>query len=349
MDPLLESLGVLVVAGVGSVLGSFFYLRARVCREFAYHRAAGIHKFPQRLSLKRMEPFVWRKVSRGPQRVEAFRALGFEDLAGFTVDEIPGARLFALQHPATGLLGLANEHEQLGTWSDVLLFQRGECQPILASSILKYAHFFLLPGSPKIHKHGAAEQDLTAAVMTAAGRNAVPLNVTADQFVRLYEEAFADAIDRRLLEPLDDGELRRVLREQNQPCCGEQLTDGEFARIKSQYPSAVANEVRLVCAMQFLRETALPASQWEEARERILVIHNRTPLRELARHRIYGAYLTPALKKRLRRHANSKPPRESFAEFNATLPPWERYKKIGDVTRPVPADIYRAPIPRKAA
>jgi hypothetical protein len=382
---LLESLGALVVAVVGSVVGSFFFLRARVRGQLAYHRAAGVHRFPQRLSLKRMEPFAWRKLSRGPQRVEAFHSLGFEDLAGFTVDEIPGARLFALQHPATGLLGLVNEHEQLGTWSDVLLFQHGERQPILASSILKHVHFFLLPGSPKIHKRDAAEQELMAAVLTAAGRD-VPergcpsrsrfgegsarvdlkpgeqdpapqlgqlrsgdIPLTTVEFVRLYEDAFADAIDQRLLEPWDDSELRRLLREQSQPCCGEQLTDEEFARIKSQYPAAVANELRLVCMMQFVRETALPASQWQEARERILVIHDRTPLRELTRRRIYGAYLTSELKKRLRRHANSKPPRESFNQFNTTLPPWERYKMLGQVARPVPADIYRAPIPRKAA
>ena len=344
MDPLLDTLGLLVLAVVGSVLGSFFLLRARVRGEFAYHRAAGIHRFPQRLSLRRMEPFAWRKQSRGPARVEAFHALGFEALAGFTVDEIRGARLFSLQHPATGLMGLVNEHEQLGTWSDVLVFQRGERQPILASSILKHVHFFLLPGSPKIHKRDAAEQELMAAVLTAAGR-AVPRKLTTDEFARLYEDAFADAIDQRLLEPLEDGGLRRLLREQNQTCCGEQLTDEEFARIKSQYPAAVANELRLVCAMQFLRETALPASQWQEARERVLVIHDRTPLRELARRRIYGAYLTSGLKKRLRRHANSKPPRQDFAEFNATQPPWERYKKLGQVTRPVPADIYCAPIP----
>jgi hypothetical protein len=109
----------------------------------------------------------------------------------------------------------------------------------------------------------------------------------------------------------------------------------------------VANELRLVCAAQFLRETALPASQWEQARGRILVVHERTRLRELTRRRIYGAYLTEAIKPRLRRHDGSRPPRQSFAEFNAELPAWERYKRLGEVTRPVPADIYRAPIPRK--
>jgi len=347
MDPLLASLAVLAIACLAGMLGTFFWLRSRWRAEFAYHRAAAIHKFPQRLRLKQLEPFAWRKLSRGPQRVDSFGTLGFEELGGFGVDELPGARLFVMQHPGSGLLGLVNEHEQLGTWSDVLMFVRGESQPILASSILRHVHFFLLPGSPKIHKHRATEQELSNAVKTAAGAEAAALKLTAGEFARLYEEAFAEAVDRRLLEPLADAELRRLLRDQCQPCGDTELTDPEFERIKNQYPAAVANELRLVCAAQFLRETPLPASQWEQARGRILVIHERTPPRELTLRRIYGAHLTQAIKRRLRRHDGSRPPRQSFAEFNAALPAWERYKKLGEVTRPVPADIYRAPIPRK--
>jgi hypothetical protein len=347
MDPLLASLAVLAVACLAGIAGLFFRLRARLRAEGAYHRAAAIHKFPQRLNLQQLEPFAWRKLSRGPQRAESFRALGFVDLGGFSVDELPGARLFVLQHPSSGLLGLVNEHEQLGTWSDVLTFPHGETQPILASSILRHGHFFLLPGSPKIHKHRATEQELANAVTTAAGRDAAALKLTAGEFARLYEEAFAEALDRRLLEPLDDSEFRRLQRDQCQPCRDALLTDEEFGRIRNQYPAVVANELRLVCVAQFIRETDLPASQWQEARGRILVIHERTPLSKLTERRIYGAYLTEALKGRLRRHHDCKSPRESFGELNAALPAWERYKKLGEVGRPVPADIYRAPIPRK--
>src|SRR5438552_3925360 len=134
------------------------------------------------------------------------------------------------------------------------MFVRGESQPILASSILRHVHFFLLPGSPKIHKHRATEQELSNAVKTAAGAEAAALKLTAGEFARLYEEAFAEAVDRRLLEPLDDAELRRLLRDQCQPCGDTELTDAEFERIKDQYAAAVANELRLVCAAQFLRE-----------------------------------------------------------------------------------------------
>src|SRR3954469_12089551 len=346
---MLESLALLAVGCLGALTIIFFKLRGRLRKQFAYHQAAAIHKFPQRLGLKRLERFAWRKLSRGPQRVESFKALGFEELGGFSVDELPGARLFVLQHPTSGRLGLVNEHEQLGTWSDVLLFIAGETQPILASSILQHCHFFFLPGSPKIHKHRATEEELGNAVKGAAGAQAGS-RLTADAFARRYEEAFAESVDHRLLEPLQDNELRRLLRDHRRPCCEEELSDVEFERIKNAYPYAVANELRLVCAAQFLRETSLPASQWQEARERILVIHDRTSLRELTQKRlIYGAYLTESMKEGLRRQDDRDGARKSFAEFNAALPAWERYKKLGEVSRPIPADIYRAPIPRKTA
>ena len=145
-------------------------------------------------------------------------------------------------------------------------------------------------------------------MILAAGSNARARKVKADEFARLYENAFADAIDNRLLEPLGDAEFRRMAagsrRYLKRALTNRSLTQNS-ERIKWQYPLAIANELRLVCAVQFLRETELPASQWQEARHRILVVHDRTPLPDLLGPRIYGAHLTDLLKKRFRRHWQS--------------------------------------------
>jgi hypothetical protein len=349
MGPVLATIVVLVTIFVAAIVGTFFWLREFLRAKIAYHWAAGIHRFPQRLTFRPLEPFIWRKPTRGQQRVDLFRALGFEELGGFAVDEIPAVRCFAVQHPVTRLIGVVNEHEQLGTWADVMLFQPGQRQPILASGILKHLHFFWLPGSPKIHKHKATEQELATAVSQSAGPGAPALKVNRAEFARLYEEAFADATDSRLLESLSDSEVRRLVRAQTQPCGEGTFTDADFERTKQQYPLAINNELRLACGSQFIRETVLPASQWQDARQRLLVIHDRTPLRELTKRRIYGAFLTETLERLLKRIRDSSSPRESFAKFNETLPTWDRYKKLGQVSRPVAADIYSAPISRRTA
>ena len=36
-------------------------------------------------------------------------------------------------------------------------------------------------------------------------------------------------------------------------------------------------------------------------------------------------------------------PRDAFASFNATLKPSDRFERIGQLSEPVPADVYRAP------
>ena len=149
MSPLLASVLIIAIVCVASVILGFLWVRAKLRAKLAYHRAAGIHKFPQRLTVTSLQPFTWRKLNRASKRVDAFRELGFMDLGGFSVDELPKLRLFALQHPVSGLIGIVNEHEKLGTWSDVMMFLPEERQPILASGIAKHSHFFCFPAHPK--------------------------------------------------------------------------------------------------------------------------------------------------------------------------------------------------------
>lgn len=66
-----------------------------------------------------------------------------------------------------------------------------------------------------------------------------------------------------------------------------------------------------------------------------------------ASHLNQAAHCTPGLRKRVKALARRPDtPRSAFAQFNASLPPWERYSKLGEVQRPVPADIYAAPMER---
>jgi len=106
--------------------------------------------------------------------------------------------------------------------------------------------------------------------------------------------------------------------------------------------------LRVVCGAQFLREVFLPASEWQQARGRLLVVHDRTALSELAGRLIFGAFQTKHMRELLRQIKAAGSPREIFEKINSRLPAWQRYKKLGHVRRPIPADIYRAPLESKA-
>jgi hypothetical protein len=190
---------------------------------------------------------------------------------------------------------------------------------------------------------------LVAAVEKAVPGGARAVQLTLDNAAQLIEEAYAAAVDARLLEPLADYEIRRLLKEQCASDDDDEQDDAALQRLKEQIPLVIANELRLACRDQFLRQGNISAREWQQAKDHLLVIHDQTPLHELGRRMDNGAFCVPELKPRLQASAK-KPgtPRVKFAELNAALPPWERYRKLGEVARPVAADIYCAPAQRQS-
>lgn len=349
---LLGGIGVLSAFLVWALLRG----RRKLARGIARMAVVDLFHAPARISLKRLDSFKWNKGARAEQRAAAFRALGFEDLCGFSLARDSTARMLVLRHTVNGLLGIVQERDPAGTWSDVAFFESETSPPIYASNVLKKEHFYLFPGNPKIYLPDAPEADLVSAVSKAADRGARALNVTAENVAAVLEEAYAAAADARLLQPLEDFELRRMLREKKSSCEEDgEISDKAFQHIKAEIPSVIATELRLACRDQFLREAQISAREWQQARERLLVVHDRTPAHELGKRvmdrRMFDApeFLLPELRKLLVASAKQPgAPRAKFAELNASLPPWQRYKKLGEVSRPVPADIYCAPIPRQS-
>ena len=337
---ILEVLGVLVFL---FALALVWLYKFPIKRRYLYRLAASINRFPSRIRLLHQVAFRWKKPDRATQRVIQFREAGFEDIGGFHVDELSCSRIFVLQHPISGLVGMVFESEELGTWSDVLCFIQNESQPVLSSSILKRYHFRFLPGNPKLHKPEASIAEMSEAVNIAAAHLAHRCLITLETFAALYEQAFADAADVRLLEPFEDFEIKRLILEGGQPCMNE-VSEKEFAQLKKLLPLTIENELRFACGAQFLRETKMSATEWQKATQRLLVIHDRTSLPRLAGKLIYGVFLTKEIRRRLKQTKQSTPPRAAFDDLNTKLPAWARYKKIGTVTRPIPADIYCAPI-----
>lgn len=352
MAPILGILLILLVAGLVTL---FLRIRAGFRRSWAAMRAHLLVAGPARITLVRQENFKWLKGDRALARVAAFEALGFEALGGFGLTEIHGARLLLLHQRARALIAVVREQDPVGTWSEVFRFYRNQPEPVVASNVLKAGQFRLLAGEPKFHRPDATEAELVRSVEAASPVAAEVFLPDLAAAVSLLEEAHALAADRRLLEPLEDYEIRRLLREHDRGDDGEaDPADGgeeDVRRIKAVLPAVLANELRLTCRAQFLREGLVSAREWQAAGGRILVVHDLTPLPELARRRTQAAHCTPELRRRLRgaeSAASSAGVRVTFAALNATLPPAQRYRKFGEVTRPVAADVYAAPLPRSS-
>jgi hypothetical protein len=344
MDTLLQLM--LAVALVIALLagGAVWLWRCKIKRLYGWSLAASILPAPARLQLIPSSSDRSRKEERVAQRQAALRELGFADLGVLDVTNVPGLRLFVLHHPPTGMVAMVEERDCTGTWSDVMQFDPAGEEVILASNAHRHFHFYFLPGERRMHKPDAPERELVEAVLGAERPPSNPPLLTLEQFIPLLERAYARRMDSLLLDGFEDADIRRLLRDAgNAP--EEALSPGELAEIKRSLQELADNALRAACASEFARSNALPAAEWHRSRERLLVVHDRTPLPLLKRRFILEAFLTDALKRSLPRTSGGKlSPRDAFAKLNASLPSAHRYKRLGQVNSPVAADIYRAPL-----
>jgi hypothetical protein len=343
MDTLLQL--VLAVAMVIALVagGAVWLWRRKIKRLYGWSLAASILPAPARLQVATAGSNRSRKEGRVAQRQAALREMGFTDLGALDVTNVPGLRLFVLHHPPTGMVSMVEERDCTGTWSDVMRFDAAG-EVIMASNAHRHFHFHFLPGERRMHRPDAPERELVEAVLGAERPPSNPPPLTLEQFIPLLERAYARRMDSLLLNGFEDADIRRLLRDAgNVP--EEELSSDELAEIKRSLQDLADDGLRAACASEFARSNLLPAAEWHRSRERLLVIHDRTPLPLLKRRFVREAFLTDALRRSLPRTSGGKrPPREAFAKLNAGLPAAQRYKRLGKVDGPVAADIYRAPL-----
>lgn len=346
MDLLLQILLAITLIIACLIGGAIWFWRAKIKRLCAWGWAASILPAPARLQLVPGPDAHSKKEQRVTQRQAALRELGFQDLGTLDVTNVAGLRLFILHNPTNGLAAMIEERDCTGTWTDVLKFEEGGNELFLASNAHRRFHFHFLPGDRKTHLADVPERELVQAALASGSAPATPSPLTLDGFSHLLERAYARHMDTLLIEGLDDAQIRRLLRDAhtgNEPF--EEISDRDFTQMKNSVKEMVNNLLRSACAFEFVRTESLPASEWHRSRDRLLVIHDRTPLFSLASRLACEAFLTDALKNNLskqpRKHSE---PRHAFASLNNALPLTERYHKLGHVTAPVPADIYRAPL-----
>lgn len=342
MNPWVPLLILAVAALVGGVLGAWWLWRTKIKRTYLFSFGTMILPAPGRITLQRLAKSDPLANGRVEKRAEAFRELGFENIATYSLSELSGAKLHVLSQPASGLVALVHEHSCVGTWSDVMRFSSAAEPPILASNILKYAHFQCLPGDPKWHHPDASEAELVRVLQSMRTHTGAAQTIDAQSFPRLCERAYAEAADERFRNLPTENEIRRLIKDVSPEA---ELSDADIAALHRLLPEWIANDQRVSCLRDFVNEGGISAREWQQARERILVVHDHTRLPSLNSRLICGAFRTEELKRRLKKARAHSTPREEFAELNAALPASERYKKIGSVHKPVPADIYRAPLP----
>lgn len=346
MDLLLQILIAITLIVLCLIGGAIWLWRTKIMRFCALGWASSILPAPARLQLVSVTEPHSRKEERIAKRQSALRELGFQELGTLNVTNVPGLRLFVMYNPTNSLAAMIEERDCTGTWTDVLRFEENGNELFLASNAHRRFHFHFLPGERKTHLADAPESELIQAALASGTAPPFPATMTLDDFKTLLDRAYARHMDAILIEGLDDAHVRRLLRDAH---CGdepfEELSDRDFAKMKDSLRHLIDNHLRSACAFEFVRTESLPASEWHRSRDRLLIIHDRSPLPSLVGRLTAEAFLTDSLKQGLSKFSQkNSAPRESFARLNNSLPLAQRYHKLGQVSVPVPADIYRAPL-----
>ena len=327
------------------VAGAVWFYKRRVKRFLGKAQAFSLIWLPPRLHLAvDSDPPEQGGIDRTAKRAEGFASLGFELLGKYFPTNYPSLKMVVFSNPSNGCCAIVYYAQGIGTWSEaVVRTQSGEW--ISATNVTKRLHFIHLPGDRKFHEPNKSEAELVNIVLKATSREPV-VAFSQETFSGEYERVYSRAANQRLLESIEDYELRQLLRESSGTTCGDEpheMSDSDFKQFKEAFFKVLTMQLSSACVLDFMRQNTVSASEWQRSRERLLVVHDRVELSEVTRAKTCEAYVTPKLKPLLK-SAKRAAPRETFAKINASLSARDRYVKLGSVSFPVAADIYRAPL-----
>lgn len=183
------------------------------------------------------------------------------------------------------------------------------------------------------------------------------LSASAEDFPEVVSDAYAREMDWRMERGgVTVEEIVRTLAKDNQMAEPHSIRMIQFG-----WTQAISTFLDDQCQQKFLEDGGVSAREWEEVRDRVLVIHDRTPANafadllfeddddESSPEDLWSgaedddADESPRLRA-LRKRIAVDGPRTVFAEINAGLPEGRRSRKVGQVTvEAVTADFYVLP------
>ncbi len=284
-----------------------------------------------------------------------FEGLGYERIADYLIPEMGDLPARAFLHGSERFYGLVYDHPAAGPIVDIVS-RLSDGTRVTASSAPETgleeppdALIIRLDDAETAGDGGVAQIGRLHARLVEEVKAQARDVAAAEAFVGVFEAAYAKEMDWRIERrgPTAD-EVRRIAA----------LTDGpepgadEIQIVQDIWLGAIESFVDEEARTAYLAGGEVSAAQWEEQRERVLVVHEycsvETRLEWLAWQMI-GDVEDPddsaheAALERLGAVFEGRSFREGFREAQALLPVSRRYEPIGTVSEPWAADLYLEP------
>jgi hypothetical protein len=353
MDLFLQTLGVLCLVGIALLLvpvawlGYKLWQLQRNVRQLmaSLGELDALTAPPLRIELHRVSKPNWTDRGQIEQLAGPLRAEGFADAGIFDAEPVVGLRLMALVHPRHEAYAVVYQQQGQGVWLDVV----SEYADGRVVSYSTNEHAGLLDPPP--FKTSKSLPEATATELLARFLSERPAGarrpVAAASFVESFETAWARECDWRAERGgVTEDEIRRLTSRD-----GAKADDESIARIRQHWQTAINCHYQEQLMEAFLASGQVTAHEWEQFRDRVLFLHDKQSWDEVIQLASIGFDVDLDDEADRRRHdwdeierlAAGLAPREAFQRINDRLPTDRRFQQIGQLTQPIPADVYVSP------
>lgn len=289
---------------------------------------------PSRIQLLRMAQPDWVEEEDVEDQRAPLPELGFQLVGAYQVEELDDLALEAWVNKSKSVTAVIYEHPSSGVWTDfVTRYLDGGRVTFTNGS----------RGGGVEHAPGHELQRFTDLVPKELFRKFLfgrPLKsmepVDPESFAASFEKAYADEMDwRNSRGGVTEDEIRAIAQ-----LSGETYDETTIKAARKLAEEHAMEQLQDAVLERFLKQTTMSAFEWEDVRDRTVVVHDR-----MSPH-YFAEFLSNLLDDETHPEIDGTPetaPRRMFESLNEGFAEEGKFKMLGTVNEPVVADVYASP------
>ncbi len=289
---------------------------------------------PMRITLVPTDEDTWDDEATVQRYADPLPRFGFLEAGHYLIAEIPGLELLGFVHPEQDIYAAIYEHPAAGVVADFCT-RYADGSAITYTTALQGEGLRERPGDEKVHLPEADSERLYLDMLTDRPQGeTVP--VAPEEFVEVFEQAYADEMVRRLsLGGAGEEEILAIAKQSGMEVSGDDVEATRQLQAM-QAMSMLQESLR----KHFAEETTMSVAEWERVEDDLTFIHDHMSLEET---REWFEDWTGEEPDAWEDVPAAESARELFAALNDRLPADRRLRLIGTVARPIEADAYAPP------
>jgi hypothetical protein len=337
MALVLQIIGGLVLLFVLLVVIGFLYLRWRIrrfARELGDLSMGGMAGGPPtRMRLRPASPREW-DAEEVQEKAKVFDDLGYDRISAYETPDMPGLKFMPFASRDQRAYALVyHQPGGLGVWCDIFT-KYDDGTSLTVTSAGRGGELEHRPGNEKAYLPGSSPEQLhevhRAKLQDKAVRPAT-IEGFAQDFERVYEEEMA----WRASKGYSEAEIRAVAA-----LDGETYNEEVFSSTKEALEAESRAKLTEILRRKYLAETGLSAADWEEQRDRLVIVHDKLTSVDVTEEAACWFDLDEELYEKS--ESSELPPREQMDWLNQLQPEEIRFRKVATFQYPIGADVWLA-------